>query len=171
MILAFDTYYKEENAKTVCLVFNDWTDSKPMNIYEEILNGVENYEPGSFYKRELPCILSLLKKVEIEIKNITVIIVDGFVLLDDDNKLGLGGYLYKQLNSKIAVIGVAKSGFHQNKKNVKELLRGESEKPLYISAMGIELNKAFEHIKSMYGIYRIPKLLQILDSKTKEYCG
>jgi len=171
MILAFDTYYNDENAKTVCLVFNNWTDSEPTNIYEEILNGIEKYEPGSFYKRELPCILSLLKKVEIEIKNITAIIVDGFVLLDDDNKLGLGGYLYEQLNSKTAVIGVAKSGFYQNKKNVKELLRGESKKPLFISAMGIELNSAFEHIKSMYGIYRMPRLLQILDSKTKEYCG
>lgn len=171
MILAFDTYYKEESAKTVCLVFNNWTDSKPTNIYEETIKGVEKYEPGSFYKRELPCILSLLKIVEIEIKKITAIIVDGFVLLDDNNKLGLGGYLYKELNSKIAVIGVAKSGFHRNEKNVKELLRGQSKKPLYISAMGIELNKAFEHIKSMHGIYRMPKLLQILDSKTKEYCG
>lgn len=171
MILAFDTYYTEKYAKTVCLVFHDWTDAEPTNIFEEKLDEVEKYEPGSFYKRELPCILSLLKKVESEIKNITAIIVDGFVLLDDDDKLGLGGYLYKQLNSKIAVIGVAKSGFYRNKKNVKELLRGESKKPLYISAMGIELNSAFEHIKSMYGNYRMPKLLQILDSKTKEYCG
>ena len=171
MILAFDTYYFEDKAKTVCLTFMDWTDPKPTNSYEEILYEVAKYEPGSFYKRELPCILSLLDKIKKEIKSINVIIVDGFVILNDQNKLGLGGHLYRQLNSSIPVIGVAKSGFYDNKKNVKELLRGESKKPLYITAIGIDLENAFEHIKAMHGNFRMPTLLQMLDTKTKEKRG
>lgn len=168
MILAFDTHYFENKAKTVCLVFNNWQDSERKQIYDEILIGIEEYKPGSFYKRELPCILSLLNNIKTEIKNITAIVIDGFVILNDQNKFGLGGHLHYQLDSCIPIIGVAKSGFHDNKKNVKELFRGESKKPLYITAIGMELNTAFEHVKSMDGSYRMPTLLQILDTKTKE---
>ena len=65
MTLAFDSYYSEDKAKTVCLAFKDWSDSKPTNIYEEITSGIAEYEPGAFYKRELPCILSLLDKIKV----------------------------------------------------------------------------------------------------------
>lgn len=166
MILAFDTYYFENKAKTVCISFENWTDSKPENIKSEIIEGVAEYEPGALYKRELPCILSLLKKIDISA--VDFIIVDSFVLLDDNDKYGLGAYLYDALDKKNPIIGVAKSGFHANKKNVKELTRGESKNPLFISAIGIELKKAYNFIKSMHGNYRMPTLLQILDTKTKE---
>lgn len=63
MILAFDTYYFNHKAKTVCVSFNCWSDIKPSNIYEETLQGINEYEPGAFYKRELPCILSLFNKI------------------------------------------------------------------------------------------------------------
>ncbi len=166
MILAFDTYYFENNAKTVCVHFENWSDEQPSHIYSEIIERVSDYEPGAFYKRELPCILSLLKKIDPD--KVDYIIVDSFVLLNDLGKLGLGGYLYNELDKKIPVIGVAKSGFHENKKNVRELLRGNSKKPLFISAIGLELGQAYEMIKSMHGTYRMPTLLQILDTKTKE---
>ncbi|WP_103071798.1 endonuclease V [Aquimarina sediminis] len=166
MILAFDTYYYDNKAKTVCVSFENWNDSKPLDIDSEIIEGVEAYEPGSFYKRELPCILSLLKRMPIT--DIDYIIVDGFVLLDDEGKLGLGGHLFDAIDKSVPVLGVAKSGFHENKKNVRELLRGESIKPLYISAIGVELDRAYDMIKSMHGDFRMPTLLQILDTKTKE---
>ncbi len=165
MILAFDTYYFEDKAKTVCLAFNDWTDSDPTNVYEEIISGIAEYEPGAFFKRELPCILSLLNKISMV--NIKAIIIDGYVVLDNQRKLGLGGHLFKQIKSSIPVIGVAKSGFYGNEKNVIELLRGESKKPLFITAAGMKLETATEHIQSMHGNNRIPTLLKILDTKTK----
>lgn len=169
MILAFDTYYFKNKAKTVCISFNCWTDNEPINIYDEITENIAHYEPGAFFKRELPCILSLLEKIDI--RKIELIIVDSFVLLDDNGKLGLGGHLYQKLNREIPVIGVAKSGFHSNKLNTKELLRGNSKKPLFISSIGIDLNLAYENIKSMNGNYRMPTLLKILDTKTRENCG
>lgn len=166
MIIAFDTYYYENKAKTIGVSFNKWENDKPIEIYSEIIEGIATYEPGSFYKREMPCILSLLKKIDLN--DVQFIIVDGYVILDDDGKYGLGGHLYEELGEKIPIIGVAKSGYDSNKLNSKALLRGESKKPLYISAIGVELNLAFEYIKSMHGNYRMPTLLQIMDTKTKE---
>ncbi|MGJ8659521.1 endonuclease V [Cellulophaga fucicola] len=166
MILAFDTYYYDNKAKTVGVSFNNWLDNTVLEIKEEIIEDVPDYEPGAFYKRELPCIISLLKQYNL--KDVELIIVDSYVLLDDDGKLGLGGYLYNSLEQKIPVVGVAKSSFHLNKTNSKALLRGDSIKPLYISAIGISLDKAYELVKSMHGNYRMPTLLQILDTKTKE---
>ncbi len=166
MILTFDTYYFDNKAKTVCVSFENWSDNIPAQIYSETIEGIADYEPGAFYKRELPCILSLIK--QIDLNQVNYIIVDSFVVLNDNGKLGLGGHLFEALNKKIPIIGVAKSGFHENKKNVKELLRGDSKKPLYISAIGVDLENAHEMIKSMHGNYRMPTLLQILDTKTKE---
>lgn len=169
MIVAFDTYYYDNKAKTIGIGFNNWKDETPSKIYSEIFEGIEKYEPGSFYKRELPCILSILSAIDFE--KIELIIVDSYVILDDNGKLGLGGHLFDKLNKQIPIIGVAKTGFHSNKLNTKLLLRGESKKPLYISSAGIELNLAYEHIKSMHGKYRMPTLLQLMDSKTKEKSG
>lgn len=169
MIIAFDTYYFDNKAKTIGVSFNQWVDETPLKIHTETIEGIEEYEPGSFYKRELPCILSILNTIDID--KIELIIVDSYVILDDNGKLGLGGHLYESLGKQIPIIGVAKTGFHSNKLNTKQLLRGESKKPLFVSAIGIELNLAYEHIKSMHGNYRMPTLLQLMDSKTKEKSG
>jgi deoxyinosine 3'endonuclease (endonuclease V) len=166
MILAFDTYYFDNKAKTVCLCFEHWTDDKPTQIFEEIIEGIAEYEPGAFYKRELPCILSLLKKIDIAI--VDLIVVDSFVILDDAGKLGLGGHLYEHLGKKIPIIGVAKSNFAQNTQNKKAVLRGESLNPLFVTSLGIDLEQASENIKSMHGEYRLPTLLKLLDRLTKE---
>lgn len=130
MIIAFDTYYYDNKAKTIGVGFNEWEDDNPIEIYSEIIEGIAEYEPGSFYKREMPCILSLLKKINLN--KVQLIIVDGYVILNDNGKYGLGGHLYEKLSEKIPIIGVAKSGYDSNKLNSKALLRGESKKPLYV---------------------------------------
>lgn len=124
------------------------------------------YIPGEFYKRELPCILKVIEKVNLA--ELEAIIIDGYVFIDNEKKFGLGGYLWESLNKKLPVIGVAKTSYMGNKDTIVELLRGESKNPLYISSIGIELNKAVELIKSMHGEYRIPTLLKELDKLTKQ---
>ncbi|MFK7810724.1 MAG: endonuclease V [Saprospiraceae bacterium] len=166
MILAFDTYYFEDKAKTACLCFQNWEDATPLKILTETLEGIAEYEPGSFYKRELPCILSLLKTVNL--KEVEYIVIDGFVVLDDNGKAGLGAYLYKSLEEKVPVIGVAKSSFHQNEKFVRALLRGESQKPLYITSAGIGPDDACKFIRRMSGKYRMPDLLRMVDQVGRE---
>lgn len=166
MILAFDTYYYDGKAKTVCLEFTEWNQSTDFKVHTEIIDNVEEYIPGEFYKRELPCILSLLNKMDLT--NLEVIIVDGFVYLDDEKKYGLGGHLYEKLNKEIPIIGVAKTNFASIEKDKKSLVRGESAKPLYITAIGIELEDAFKKVESMAGEYRMPTLLREMDRLTKE---
>lgn len=166
MILAFDTYYFENKAKTVCISFDNWSNEENHTVYSEIIEGVEEYVPGEFYRRELPCILSLLEKMAPE--KIDAIIVDGFVYLDDELKPGLGAHLYNRLEQKIPVIGVAKTNFATLENNKCPVLRGESANPLYISAIGIDLDEAAALIRNMNGSYRIPTLLKTLDTLTKE---
>ncbi|WP_316636446.1 endonuclease V [uncultured Flavobacterium sp.] len=166
MILAFDTYYYDGKAKTVCLEFTEWNQSENFKVHTEVIDNVEEYIPGEFYRRELPCILSVLNKFDL--KNIEAIIVDGFVYLDDEKKYGLGGHLYEKLNKEVAIIGVAKTNFASIEKDKKSLIRGESKKPLYVTAIGIELEDAFQKVESMAGEFRMPTLLKEMDRLTKE---
>lgn len=165
MILAIDTYYFDNKAKTVCLIFKDWNSSVYKNSLTEITNNIENYISGEFYKRELPCIISLISKLDVT--KIKFIIIDGFVYLDDNGKLGLGGYLYENISGKIPIIGVAKTDFKSLTKNKQLVCRGKSKKPLYITSVGINSDTAADKIKTMSGDYRIPTLLKELDKLTK----
>lgn len=158
MIAAFDTQYLNTNATTACICFNDWTDSISKQEFVEQTQNIAPYEPGKFYKRELPCITSLIKKHGLQPK---LIIVDGYVWLDD-KQIGLGGHLYYELNQQIPVIGVAKTRFKVHSK-VKEVFRGKSQNPLYISAIGIDLDEAAENVEKMDGVFRIPTLLKRVD--------
>lgn len=166
MILAIDSYYFENKAKTVCLIFEQWNSLKIKNSFTEIISNIENYVPGEFYKRELPCIISLISKLDVT--KIDFIIIDGFVYLDDNRKFGLGAYLYEKLSGKIPIIGVAKTDFISLNKNKQLLFRGKSKKPLFITSIGINIDDATEKIKIMNGEYRIPTLLKELDKQTKE---
>ena len=165
MILAFDTYYFDNRAKTVCIAFVTWDSSAPAAMYTETLEGIADYVPGQFYKRELPCILSLL--LQVPITDVNAIIIDGYVYLDDEQMPGLGGHLYKALQAKIPVIGVAKSNFATLNKLKLRLLRGNSTNPLYITAVGVSLEAACRCITDMAGPYRMPTLLKMLDMETK----
>lgn len=166
MIIAVDVYYEENKAKSVGVVFQSWEDSNPLEIITSYTENPQEYETGFFYKRELPCIQELLKFTDIN--QIHTIVVDGYVYLNNEKKPGLGHYVYTHFSGTIPVIGVAKSAFHDNETFVKKIYRGNSSKPLYISSVGLELEVAAEHIQSMYGEYRFPHLLKLLDKQTKE---
>lgn len=166
MILAIDTYYFEDKAKTVAILFENWNSTFFSHQYFEVINCSSEYISGEFYKRELPCILSILKKLDLDLINF--IIIDGYVYLDNYNKYGLGAYLYESLKFKIPIIGVAKTKFALNTKNKVDLFRGKSKNPLYISSIGIDNENAKENILKMFGEYRIPTLLKELDKLTKE---
>ena len=50
MILAFDTYYFEDKARTVALQFENWNDEEESLIFDETLSGISEYVSGEFYK-------------------------------------------------------------------------------------------------------------------------
>jgi exodeoxyribonuclease-5/deoxyribonuclease V len=163
---AVDVFYKEDRAKAVCILFEEWTSKDVFSTHVAIVHQVAAYEPGAFYKRELPCLLKVLQQVNLSL--IEAVVVDGYVYLDDEKRNGLGAHLYTALQEKVTVIGVAKSRFHQSNKHVVPVYRGKSRNPLFVTAAGINVNAAAAAIQSMAGDYRMPDLLQYLDRKTKE---
>lgn len=80
MILAVDVHYRDSFAKAVGILFN-WNDEHPQKVIIKILKNIEEYIPGEFYKRELPCILEVLK--ELDLSEIEIILVDSHVYIDN----------------------------------------------------------------------------------------
>ncbi|MGH1516792.1 endonuclease V [Chryseobacterium sp. JK1] len=166
MIYAFDTYYYEEYANTVCLAFENWTSEKETEVFVEETDINSEYESGAFYKRELPCILSLLSKITL--KPGDIILVDGYVTLDNEGKIGLGGHLYEALKGQYAVVGIAKNGFNSPDSQRRSVFRGESKTPLFLTAKGADVDKIQSKIEQMHGAFRIPTLLKRLDQLSRE---
>ncbi|UEQ77103.1 endonuclease V [Chryseobacterium arthrosphaerae] len=166
MIYAFDTYYYEDFANTVCIAFEDWKSEKEVETFIEQTKINSEYESGAFYKRELPCILSLLQKITL--KSGDIIIVDGYVTLDNEGKSGLGGHLYKALDEKYPVVGIAKNEFTTPDTERRSVFRGESRTPLFLTAKGIDVDEIKTKVEQMHGAYRMPTLLKKLDQLSRE---
>jgi len=163
VILAVDVQYHKNVAFSAGVLFSDWHSATPSGEYVSIVKDIKDYEPGNFYKRELPCIMQLLDEHQL---TPSTIIVDGYVFLDGKEKPGLGKKLYDSLSGNVEVIGVAKNMFSGIPKEC-ELYRGKSKNPLYITAIG-NLEKAKENIAKMHGIYRVPDLLKKTDRLCRE---
>ncbi len=160
MHLAVDVHYPSEGqAIAAGVAFADWTSPKIESSEVVHLDNVQPYRSGSFYERELPCILALLVRFE---ERPATIIIDGYVTLGPDSRDGLGAHLFHALDGKVPVIGVAKSRFEGTPVEC-ELLRGTSERPLYVTCCGLPLAEAKRLILSMHGEHRLPTLLSAVD--------
>lgn len=166
MKLAIDVFYEGNTAKIVAAVFDQWTDKAAEKVIVKHKSPIMEYEPGAFYKRELPCLLEII--ADFNLNDIEVVIIDGYVYLDDEAKRGLGARLFETLDSKIPVIGVAKTSFYLNTKYVENVYRGTSRQPLYVTAIGTDLEEAAANIKNMHGNYRMPDILKSIDTETKK---
>jgi len=166
MILAIDVDYGENSALAAGVLFSNWDDMEAKDIFTSTINEISEYQPGHFYKRELPCILQLLKEHNLKPE---IILVDGYVFLDGSEAAGLGKYLYDALDDKTIVIGVAKRSF-KDISSKYAVYRGESKKPLYVTSVGLDINLALESVARMYGKYRIPELLKKVDQVCRGRC-
>lgn len=164
-ILAVDVDYRPDKAVVAGILFRAWGDSVPLQEISIICEIVDEYVPGEFYRRELPCILKMYKQLD---KHVDIIVIDGFVYLGKERRPGLGMVLYERLKGKVAVIGVAKSAFRDTPAST-ELLRGGSQRPLYVTAIGIEEDVARQAIQQMYGKDRLPTLLKQVDRLCREH--
>jgi deoxyribonuclease V len=159
MIAAVDVCYSETGATAGGVLFTLWTSERPARELREFIEQVQSYEPGSFYKRELPCLLKLLEPVK---GRVETIIVDGYVWLGPENRPGLGAHLHEALDEQTPVIGVAKSIF-RGATNAEAVLRGRSRRPLYVTAAGMDPVIAAKNVQGMHGPHRIPTLLKRVD--------
>ncbi|XOV94866.1 MAG: endonuclease V [Bacteroidota bacterium] len=159
MILAVDVFYHQDFARTAGVLFDEWDAAELNQIIYSNTKDIKEYVSGSFYLRELPCILQLLKDHQV---SPDVLIIDGYVFLDGYQQAGLGKYLFDELKGEIPVIGVAKNPYKAISREYA-LWRGKSKHPLYVTAAGIDSGDAKEHIRRMHGDFRIPTLLKMAD--------
>lgn len=164
MILVVDVHYDEKNAKVAGVLFEKWHARQAERLIAKEVSEFGGYRPGEFYRRELPPILALLEEVD---PLPSYIVVDGYVTLGEEKKPGLGKYLYDALDGECIVIGVAKSRY-QGTPPEAELYRGESDRPLYITAAGIPQEEAKACICNMGDEDRLPFMLKRADQLSRE---
>ena len=164
MIFAVDVSYQDNSAFVVGILFETWESSSFEKVYTKRVDSIADYESGAFYKRELPCILSVLDEVQ---EPIDFIVIDGYVFLGEKRDAGLGMHLWNKLEGKTPIIGVAKN-YYKNTPIECGVLRGTSLKKIYITSVGIDLDLAKGYILKMHGIHRIPTLLKQLDQISKK---
>jgi deoxyribonuclease V len=90
MIICLDVHYREDFAQVAGVLLNDWTDEEASKIYAIQTPLAGEYEPGKFYKRELPALLALLAEVS---EPLEYILVDSYVYLGKDHP-GLDRFAY-----------------------------------------------------------------------------
>lgn len=161
--LTFDVYYYEDFAHTAAILFETGENERIIREYTKVVEEVNPYVPGQFYKRELPCIMSILEDIEDEYD---FLLVDSYVYIKEDHK-GLGAYLYEKLDKRYPVVGLAKNWF-RSAENYMELERGESKKKLYVTAAGLSLEESYDIIKNMKGDYRMPDILKRVDKLSRK---
>lgn len=161
MIVALDVQYEGDRAAAAAVIFDNWTDATPRDTITVFIEGVAPYEAGSFYKRELPCLLKALDAVEAKHGRPDLLIVDAYVNLEPGHP-GLGRRLFDAVG--IPVVGVAKTRFHQAE--AEPVMRGGSGNPLYVTSVGV-VNMA-PHVVQMAGEYRNPTLLKLADRLARE---
>ncbi len=159
MIACLDVQYVGTRAAAACVRFSQWEDAEPAAERIQEVAGVEPYQPGSLYRRELPCLLAALAGDAPP----RCAVVDGYVWLDGEGRPGLGAHLFQALGGAVPVIGVAKTPF-AGSAHALAVRRPGSERPLFITAAGFDLGEAGACIARMAGGHRIPALLRRVDA-------
>jgi deoxyribonuclease V len=166
MILALDVAYTDDTqGYAVALAFTDWAAAVPAATYTATITPIAAYEPGAFYKRELPCLLAVL--AQIDLGEVSCMVVDGYVTLGAEQRPGLGQHLHTALGGRASIVGVAKTRFAGVAPQVVPVLRGQSQNPLYVTSVGLPVGEAARLVAGMHGEYRFPTLLKLLDELTK----
>jgi deoxyribonuclease V len=158
MMACLDVAYENTSACAAGIIFREWADATPLHEKVISVQKVQPYQPGQFFRRELPCLLATLQALP----PVEVVVVDGYVWLGGGSQPGLGGYLYQSLGGTVVVVGVAKTKFRAAGWAC-EVIRGRSSRPLFITTAGMNREAAAEHIRSMHGPYRIPTLIRYVD--------
>lgn len=162
MIAFTDVHYDDDSALAACVVADDWADAEARGSLTVRVSPIAAYEPGAFYKRELPCLRAVL---EVSPK-VTHVVIDGYVWLDTARTPGLGAHLHAALGGEVPVIGIAKTAYRGSEMALK-LERPGSAKPLFVTSIGVESDAALALVQRLHGPYRIPTLLKLVDQLSR----
>jgi deoxyribonuclease V len=154
---AVDVYYPTTGgARAALLIAADPTFATVVDEHVTWLAQVAPYEPGAFFRRELPATRAVLARA----RDLDLLIVDGYVDLDPDGRPGLGARLHDEI--RVPVIGVAKTAF-RSATHAAAVHRGVATRPLYVTAAGLTIEQAAELVAAMAGPHRLPDALRRVD--------
>jgi deoxyribonuclease V len=160
---AVDVYYPPDGgARAALLVAADSAFARVVDERVAWLARVAPYEPGSFFRRELPATRMVLDGVE----DLDLLIVDGYVDLDPAGRPGLGARLHDEIG--VPVIGVAKTAF-RSATHACAVYRGVATRPLYVTAAGLTREQAAELVAAMAGPHRLPDALRRVDRLSRGF--
>lgn len=161
--LILDVFYQENSGQTTAKVsgirFTGIEKIEVLSGHTTVVNDVAPYQSGQFYKREMPCLLDLIKQID---EPFDIIIIDGYVFLDGINKAGLGKYLYDNLTVKQPIIGIAKNQFYEISDDYA-VWRGISKHPLYVTSTGVNIIEAKSLVTRLEGKHRLPNIVNQVD--------
>lgn len=163
MIAALDVYYSDTKASAAAVVFESWDSERAVGMYAVSTEDCGDYTPGQFYLRELQPLLAVISKIR---EDVSVFVIDGYCHLSEDGESGLGAHLEESLSGEPIIVGVAKNRF-RNSQHAVEVLRGDSERPLFVTAIGLSYAEAANKIALMHGSYRFPTLLKEVDQLSR----
>lgn len=174
MIVAVDVCYGSSDARAAAVGFAAWIDPTPALERTLVIGGAGGdgtraasgapvgvpapYRSGAFFERELPAVQAILSVLGVAF---TCVVVDAYAWLPGERP-GLGAHLWHALERAVPVVGVAKNPLRDHR-SALPVLRGRSERPLWVTAAGMEPAEAAHAITSMHGPHRIPTLLARVD--------
>lgn len=159
MIVCVDVDYRAAAVVAACVGIRDWADAAPAGESVTRTPGAPaEYQPGEFYRRELPHVLAALAAFGAAPR---VVVIDGYVWLAPERP-GLGAHVHTALGQSVGVVGVAKRPF-AGATSAIAILRGTSRQPLYVTAIGTDPDAAAASVRSMHGPHRIPTMLKRVD--------
>jgi deoxyribonuclease V len=163
-IVCLDVAYGDTTAAVAGALVQGWeADSAREMLVRRFEGPPASYEPGAFYRRELPLLLPLVAELA---TSIDVIVIDGYVWLEDDRP-GLGGHLFASLGCRIPVIGAAKTRYRNDTWSMP-VLRGTSRQALFVTSAGIPATEAAHCVRRMHGDHRIPTILALVDKAARD---
>lgn len=154
---AVDVHYLgTAGARAALVTAKEATFAELAGIATIVVAEAERYSPGEFYLRELPPIRAVCQHTG----PFALIVVDGYVDLDPAGRPGLGAHVHAEFGAP--VIGVAKSVF-RTATHAARIRRGQSARPLFITAAGMTIADAATVVENMAGPFRIPDALRTAD--------
>jgi len=155
---AVDVHYpRTGGARAAAVLADDAAFAHVLAERTATLPEVPPYRPGEFYRRELPPLRAVLDGLS----GLGLLVVDGYADLDPGGRPGLGAHAHAEFG--IPVIGVAKSTF-RTATHAVPVLRGSSQRPLFVTAAGMPSADAADLVRSMAGRYRLPDALRRADT-------
>lgn len=148
MLACVDVAYHEGTALAGCILFEAWTDDHPVKEVTARIGQAAPYRAGEFFRRGLPAILAVLERVD---EPLEAVVIDACVPVVGVAKTAWGG------NSSAALEGSA------DERRIIPLRRGRSDRRLYVTSVGIDVQLAAKLVAGMHGAHRIPTLIKAAD--------